>query len=53
MVKHREWFGISALCDSRRDILLRGMILSGTFRNTTVETFPLANNAEHSPTVYM
>ena len=30
MGKHRKWFWISGLFDNKRDILLNGMILSGT-----------------------
>ena len=30
MGKHRKWFWISGLYDYKRDILLNGMILSGT-----------------------
>ena len=30
MGKHRKWFWISGLYDNKRDILLNGMILSGT-----------------------
>ena len=37
MGKHRKWFWISGLYDYKRDIVLNGMILSGTHCNYEIK----------------